>query len=99
LISKSKFLPYLRLSYEEQIKQPQNVIGGRQYDSMLVSTMTNKQLIRILKRFKPSASVVVVSPDGLTAPSITASLNESGEWLIQISPSVIAKKTEVIEND
>lgn len=55
---------------------------------MLVSTMTNKQLIQILKRFKPSASVVVVSPDGLTAPSITASLNESGEWLIQISPSV-----------
>lgn len=47
--------------------------------------MTNKQLIRILKRFKPSASVEVVSPDGQRSdPSITASLNESGEWLIQI---------------
>ena len=47
--------------------------------------MTNKQLIRILKRFKPSASVQMVSPDGKQSdPSITASLNESGEWLIQI---------------
>ena len=47
--------------------------------------MTNKQLIRILKRFKPSASVKMVSPDGgYCDPSITASLNESGEWLIQI---------------
>lgn len=47
--------------------------------------MTNKQLIRILKRFKPSASVKMVSPDGQSSdPSITASLNESGEWLIQI---------------
>lgn len=47
--------------------------------------MTNKQLIRILKRFKPSASVKMVSPDGQCSdPSITASLNESGEWLIQI---------------
>ena len=43
-------------------------------------TMTNKQLIRILKRFKPSASVKMVSPDGKQSdPSITASLNESGE--------------------
>lgn len=42
--------------------------------------MTNKQLIHILKRFKPSASVEVVSPDGKQSdPSITASLNESGE--------------------
>ena len=47
--------------------------------------MTNKQLIHILKRFKPSASVKMVSPDGKQSdPSITASLNESGEWLIQI---------------
>ena len=50
--------------------------------------MTNKQLIRILKRFKPSASVKMVSPDGKAYdPSITASLNESGEWLIQIRTS------------
>lgn len=62
--------------------------------------MTNKQLIRILKRFKPSASVEVVSPDGRRgAPSITASLNESGKWLIQISLSVVAKNvTEIIKN-
>lgn len=57
--------------------------------------MTNKQLIRILKRFKPSALVMVVSPDGnKNTPSITASLNESGEWLIQISSSVLPK-TEI----
>ena len=50
--------------------------------------MTNKQLIHILKRFKPSASVEEVSPDGKQSdPSITASLNESGEWLIQIRTS------------
>ena len=61
--------------------------------------MTNKELIRILKRFKPSASVTVVSPDGKqTAPSITASLNESGEWLIQISPST-SPKVESKQND
>ena len=55
--------------------------------------MTNKQLIRILKRFKPSASVKVVSPDGKQSdPSITASLNESGEWLIQIRTSTLMPK-------
>ena len=55
--------------------------------------MTNKQLIRILKRFKPSASVEVVSPDGSSHdPSITASLNESGEWLIQIRISTSMPK-------
>lgn len=55
--------------------------------------MTNKQLIRILKRFKPSASVEVVSPDGKQSdPSITASLNESGEWLIQIRTSTLMPK-------
>ena len=55
--------------------------------------MTNKQLIRILKRFKPSASVEMVSPDGQRSdPSITASLNESGEWLIQIRTSTSMQK-------
>ena len=58
--------------------------------------MTNKQLIRILKRFKPSASVEVVSPDGdYSTPSITASLNESGEWLIQIRTSTSMPKRAV----
>ena len=58
--------------------------------------MTNKQLIRILKRFKPSASVKVVSPDGQQSdPSITASLNESGEWLIQIRTSTSMPKRVV----
>lgn len=62
--------------------------------------MTNKQLIRILKRFKPSASVEVVSPDGdHSAPSITASLNESGEWLIQIRTSTSMPKMVEQEND
>lgn len=62
--------------------------------------MTNKQLIHILKRFKPSASVEVVSPDGSHYdPSITASLNESGEWLIQIRtstsmPSLVEQENE-----
>ena len=54
--------------------------------------MTNKQFIRILKRFKSSASVEVVSPDGHGTPSISASLNESGEWLIQIRPSTSTPK-------
>ena len=55
--------------------------------------MTNKQLIRILKRFKLSASVQMVSPDGKQSdPSITASLNESGEWLIQIRMSTSMPK-------
>lgn len=58
--------------------------------------MTNKQLIRILKRFKPSASVEMVSPDGQRSdPSITASLNESGEWLIQIRTSTSMPKRVV----
>ena len=58
--------------------------------------MTNKQLIRILKRFKPSASVKMVSPDGKQSdPSITASLNESGEWLIQIRTSTSMPKRAV----
>ena len=58
--------------------------------------MTNKQLIRILKRFKPSASVQMVSPDGKQGdPSITASLNESGEWLIQIRTSTSMPKRVV----
>ena len=58
--------------------------------------MTNKQLIQILKRFKPSASVEVVSPDGKQSdPSITASLNESGEWLIQIRTSTSLPKRGV----
>ena len=62
--------------------------------------MTNKQLIHILKRFKPSASVVVVSPDGKHGdPSITASLNESGEWLIQIRTSTSMPKMVEQEND
>ncbi len=62
--------------------------------------MTNKQLIRILKRFKPSASVEVVSPDGdHSTPSITASLNESGEWLIQIRTSTSMPKMVEQEND
>ena len=61
--------------------------------------MTNKQLIRILKRFKPSASVEVVSPDGKQGdPSITASLNESGEWLIQIRTSTSMPK-RVVEQE
>ena len=61
--------------------------------------MTNKQLIRILKRFKPSASVEVVSPDGKQSdPSITASLNESGEWLIQIRMSTSMPK-RVVEQE
>ena len=59
-------------------------------------TMTNKQLIHILKRFKPSASVKMVSPDGKQSdPSITASLNESGEWLIQIRTSTSMPKRVV----
>lgn len=58
--------------------------------------MTNKQLIHILKRFKPSASVKMVSPDGKQSdPSITASLNESGEWLIQIRTSTSMPKMVV----
>lgn len=62
--------------------------------------MNNKQLIRILKRFKPSASVEVVSPDGdHSTPSITASLNESGEWLIQIRTSTSMPKMVEQEND
>ena len=62
-------------------------------------TMTNKQLIRILKRFKPSASVQMVSPDGKQSdPSITASLNESGEWLIQIRTSTSMPK-RVVEQE
>ena len=62
--------------------------------------MTNKQLIHILKRFKPSASVEVVSPDGNnSAPSITASLNESGEWLIQIRMSTSMPKMVEREKD
>ena len=62
--------------------------------------MTNKQLIRILKRFKPSASVEVVSPDGQSSdPSITASLNESGEWLIQIRMSTSMPKMVEQEKD
>ena len=63
--------------------------------------MTNKQLIRILKRFKPSASVQVVSPDGKHSdPSITASLNESGEWLIQIRTSTsMPKMVEQQQNE
>ena len=62
--------------------------------------MNNKQLIRILKRFKPSASVEVVSPDGnSSAPSITASLNESGEWLIQIRTSTSMPKMVEQENN
>lgn len=62
--------------------------------------MNNKQLIRILKRFKPSASVEVVSPDGKhSTPSITASLNESGEWLIQIRTSTSMPKMVEQEND
>lgn len=61
--------------------------------------MTNKQLIQILKRFKPSASVEVVSPDGgCYDPSITASLNESGEWLIQIRTSTSMPK-RVVEQE
>lgn len=61
--------------------------------------MTNKQLIRILKRFKPSASVQMVSPDGQRSdPSITASLNESGEWLIQIRTSTSMPK-RVVEQE
>lgn len=61
--------------------------------------MTNKQLIHILKRFKPSASVEVVSPDGKQSdPSITASLNESGEWLIQIRTSTSMSK-RVVEQE
>lgn len=61
--------------------------------------MTNKQLIHILKRFKPSASVKVVSPDGgYCDPSITASLNESGEWLIQIRTSTSMPK-RVVEQE
>ena len=63
--------------------------------------MTNKQLIQILKRFKPSASVKMVSPDGgYCDPSITASLNESGEWLIQIrTASTLMPKTVEQENE
>ena len=62
--------------------------------------MTNKQLIHILKRFKPSASVEVVSPDGKQSdPSITASLNESGEWLIQIRMSTSMPKMVEREKD
>lgn len=62
--------------------------------------ITNKQLIRILKRFKPSASVEVVSPDGKQSdPSITASLNESGEWLIQIRMSISMPKMVEQEKD
>ena len=62
--------------------------------------ITNKQLIRILKRFKPSASVEVVSPDGKQSdPSITASLNESGEWLIQIRMSTSMPKMVEREKD
>ena len=63
--------------------------------------MTNKQLIQILKRFKPSASVEVVSPDGKQSdPSITASLNESGEWLIQIRTSTsMPKMVEQQQNE
>lgn len=62
--------------------------------------MKNKELIRILKRFKPSASVEVVSPDGNSnTPSITASLNESGEWLIQIRTSTSMPKMVEQEND
>ena len=62
--------------------------------------MTNKQLIRILKRFKPSASIEVVSPDGQSSdPSITASLNESGEWLIQIRMSTSMPKMVEQEKD
>lgn len=62
--------------------------------------ITNKQLIRILKRFKPSASVQMVSPDGQSSdPSITASLNESGEWLIQIRTSTSMPKTVEQENE
>ena len=62
--------------------------------------MTNKQLIHILKRFKPSASVEVVSPDGKQSdPSITASLNESGEWLIQIRMSTSMPKMVEQEKD
>ena len=61
--------------------------------------MTNKQLIQILKRFKPSASVQMVSPDGKQSdPSITASLNESGEWLIQIRTSTAMPK-RVVEQE
>ena len=63
-------------------------------------TMTNKQLIHILKRFKPSASVKMVSPDGqISDPSITASLNESGEWLIQIRTSTSMPKMVEQENE
>ena len=63
--------------------------------------MTNKQLIHILKRFKPSASVKMVSPDGKqNDPSITASLNESGEWLIQIRTSTsMPKMVEQQQNE
>lgn len=62
--------------------------------------MTNKQLIRILKRFKPSASVEMVSPDGQSYdPSITASLNESGEWLIQIRTSTSMPRMVEQENE
>lgn len=62
--------------------------------------MTNKQLIRILKRFKPSASVKMVSPDGKQSdPSITASLNESGEWLIQIRTSTSMPRMVEQENE
>ena len=62
--------------------------------------MTNKQLIHILKRFKPSASVKMVSPDGgCYDPSITASLNESGEWLIQIRMSTSMPKMVEREKD
>ena len=64
-----------------------------------IKKMTNKQLIRILKRFKPSASVKMVSPDGKQSdPSITASLNESGEWLIQIRTSTSMPK-RVVEQE
>ena len=60
--------------------------------------MTNKQLIHILKRFKPSASVEVVCPDGQRSdPSITASLNESGEWLIQIRTASTSMPKRVVE--
>ena len=62
--------------------------------------MTNKQLIHILTRFKPSASIEVVSPDGKQSdPSITASLNESGEWLIQIRTSTSMPRMVEQENE
>lgn len=49
--------------------------------------MTNKELIKLLKRFPASASIVMVSPDGeeLT-PYLTAALTESNHWLIQLRP-------------